>query len=499
MLFSAGRYSCGSPMQARNEHRIATFASIPFDGLRVQPEIDATTYLPYGVHVKASSVGSVFREDVCCSPQKRHSPTGISLPRSLLFLFALPVESASHRVLNGATSPQLRRSQLFDFSRRSYAWVCYSGRMTSQNFSQVVPFKTKTGSGMQGGCSYASQSASMSTTDCHQSASRKPERVPETKQAIVFCDSERWVALVEDHCKSRKRVHRQQDIIVHGPSGSHDQSPVSDLDIGSVQRGLTSRRLGRVIVYSHCVPSTQDLLQTTLGRKIPGAVAVTPRQTAGRGRQGSKWLAPTGSLAFSMHLTIPVNKPDRLIYIQYVAALAAVTCIESHPSWSCIPARIKWPNDVYVDGYKVGGVLCEAFTQGDRFDVIVGVGVNVLNQVPTLSLESCRTMNGGSIEKPITRDAFLTAYLNAFEMLFNQFDSDSGFEALQERYLSSWLHTNQEITLTNLGNRRARVTGLAPNGYVRARCVDNDQVIDLSPDVTSLELTSGVIRDKIAS
>jgi biotin---protein ligase len=279
-------------------------------------------------------------------------------------------------------------------------------------------------------------------------------------------------------------------------AGDAPPPPPGALDVPAMQAALSTGALGRVLVYTARASSTQDLLRARFRGLPEGAVATAEVQTAGRGRRGAEWVSPIGSVSFSMLLALPISAPERLTFVQYVAALAAVECVQGRLEWRCIPLRIKWPNDLYVDGKKVGGVLCEASTDGTRFDVVVGVGLNMYNAEPTFSLEAARLAGGGSPAAPIERHLFMAAYFDAFERLYLEFSRSQGFDTLLKRYLDAWLHSGQRVTLRANGGRPALILGLAPNGYIRVRCEDNGEVLDLAPDVTSLDLTSGVVRDK---
>jgi BirA family biotin operon repressor/biotin-[acetyl-CoA-carboxylase] ligase len=107
-------------------------------------------------------------------------------------------------------------------------------------------------------------------------------------------------------------------------------------------------RLGRVT-------STQDVAAT-----LPiGSVVVAEEQTAGRGRQGRRWEAAPGSALLASF----VMAPHRLASIAAGVA-AAEAC----------GARLKWPNDLLLDGRKLGGILVEA--KPDR--AVIGIGINLL-------------------------------------------------------------------------------------------------------------------------
>jgi BirA family transcriptional regulator, biotin operon repressor / biotin---[acetyl-CoA-carboxylase] ligase len=139
------------------------------------------------------------------------------------------------------------------------------------------------------------------------------------------------------------------------------------------ERGIA---LGKPIYLLDETTSTNDEAKRgAKGGEGHGATWVAESQTAGRGRQGRAWVSPRGeNLLFSvlLRLTCPAA---RLPPIALVAGLAARDAIARA---SGADARIKWPNDVLVEGKKIAGVLVEAVLQGSRVEaVVVGVGLNV--------------------------------------------------------------------------------------------------------------------------
>jgi biotin---protein ligase len=329
------------------------------------------------------------------------------------------------------------------------------------------------------------------------------------REHVVYCATEQVrEELLWNHASVLKRASDAGRMRLHSSTEHPSLLPLAGFDVPSVQRALMTQFIGRVIVYADSASSTQDILRARFRGFPMGTVAVADRQTGGRGRRGSVWESPSGALAFSINVSVPMAEPVRLTFIQYVAALAAVECVAAKPDWASIPLRIKWPNDLYVDGRKIGGVLCESQAQlqpagagGGIFNVIVGVGVNVSNSLPTYCLNAALAdygrSSGDSLENTsITRHEFLAAYLESFEELYDKFSKPTAFIPLKGRYLQAWLHDGQEVVLESTSNRRATVTGLSSTGCVRVRCADNGEVIDLSPDTTSLDLKAGIVREK---
>jgi BirA family biotin operon repressor/biotin-[acetyl-CoA-carboxylase] ligase len=132
------------------------------------------------------------------------------------------------------------------------------------------------------------------------------------------------------------------------------------------------------------VTSTQDRIQDLAMQGAPAGTAVMAAvQTAGRGRRGRAWHAPRGGLWLSV-LCRPASEPA-LEVLSLRVALAAIEVVERHAA--NVSLEIKWPNDLMLDGRKLGGILCEAHWQGESAAWVgVGVGINLANPIP-LELE----------------------------------------------------------------------------------------------------------------
>ncbi len=153
--------------------------------------------------------------------------------------------------------------------------------------------------------------------------------------------------------------------------------------------------------------------QLLLGPDDPeGAVAVADVQTAGRGRLGRVWTAPSGTaLLCSLLLRPPAGA--RIAQLSLVGGLAAAQTVEDALGRT---AGLKWPNDVLVDGRKVCGVLAEA---RDGI-VVLGIGLNVNQsaaELPTdarIEAASLRTVDGEMRD----RDELLDALLGRLEAAY---------------------------------------------------------------------------------
>ncbi len=99
------------------------------------------------------------------------------------------------------------------------------------------------------------------------------------------------------------------------------------------------------------------------------------RQTAGRGRMGRSWETGAGNLAATLLITT-AKPPAEAAQVAFVAALAVADLVLAQVPEALV--RLKWPNDVMVDGRKVSGVLIESGRRLDgRLWLAIGVGVNL--------------------------------------------------------------------------------------------------------------------------
>jgi BirA family biotin operon repressor/biotin-[acetyl-CoA-carboxylase] ligase len=144
-------------------------------------------------------------------------------------------------------------------------------------------------------------------------------------------------------------------------------------------RGSEARVGRRVLCHREVASTSAVAAALAASGEREGTVVLAERQTAGRGRFGRAWASPPGlGLWFSTILRPPIPVAGAPVLTQ-VAAVAVAEGIEEVAG--PLPGGIKWPNDVFLAGRKVAGILTELVDRGDAGVVILGVGVNV-NQGP---------------------------------------------------------------------------------------------------------------------
>lgn len=125
------------------------------------------------------------------------------------------------------------------------------------------------------------------------------------------------------------------------------------------------------------VASTNETLWAMTGAKA-GTVVISRTQTAGKGQQGKQWISQPGGVYLSLLL-----EPDWPAERGAQLTLCSVWGIVSQFRCLGISAEIKWPNDIVVNGQKLGGILSESkLIKGTITRTVIGVGINVCNPVP---------------------------------------------------------------------------------------------------------------------
>ncbi len=183
-----------------------------------------------------------------------------------------------------------------------------------------------------------------------------------------------------------------------------------DLDPDRVREALGVGAIGRRVLVFRETASTNDLVrEMAIGGAVEGAVVVADRQTRGRGQYGRRWDSLGGvGLWFSVLLR-PAWGAE---FLERVTPLAAVAVAGGVAEATGLTPRIKPPNDVFLSGRKVAGILTEARTGRESFAVL-GIGVNVGHAVADFPIElrASATSLALAAGRVVEREAVLVAIL----------------------------------------------------------------------------------------
>jgi BirA family biotin operon repressor/biotin-[acetyl-CoA-carboxylase] ligase len=174
-----------------------------------------------------------------------------------------------------------------------------------------------------------------------------------------------------------------------------------------------------------------------------GTLVVADQQIAGKGRRGRSWESPSGCGIFMTLMLKPDINPNNASMLTLVTALATAKAITDVTG---ADARIKWPNDIVIDGRKICGILTEMSAQFDYINhIVIGIGVNVHNeQFP----EEIRGTAGSLLlacGRRFHRAELIARFLERFEESYAVFWQTEDLEGLMKEYNALLVNANQQV------------------------------------------------------
>jgi BirA family transcriptional regulator, biotin operon repressor / biotin---[acetyl-CoA-carboxylase] ligase len=249
------------------------------------------------------------------------------------------------------------------------------------------------------------------------------------------------------------------------------------LDIVTLQRILDTHFLGvgDRLLYLPTVESTNTVaMQLAHERPDEGLVVLTDSQTAGRGRQGRRWVDVPGCNVLLSILLRPLFPPHLLVM------LASLAVVDSIAETCKIVATIKWPNDVLVEDRKVAGILIETSHDFSGYMVaVIGIGVNVNGRIQDFpeynAVQVPLTATATTLEAvcghTVSREVFIAHLLRYIEesyiALQQEFTELSAVETAFSGHYSRLIRGRWRDQLTTLGRTitvqqgNTKVSGIA--------------------------------------
>lgn len=188
---------------------------------------------------------------------------------------------------------------------------------------------------------------------------------------------------------------------------------INDSELNKYKLQNTNNRFKK-IVYKETINSTNDYILNYVKSKSEEIVLISNEQTNGRGKGNRSFLSPKNKGIY-MSIGLKMDKESsKLIF-----AITSVAIIKTLEFYN-ISAKIKWPNDININGRKISGILVESVCIPNQSEIFsaVGIGINLYNDESIL-----KKLNGraSSIEKEcnkyIDKTRFITHFLAYFEKL----------------------------------------------------------------------------------
>jgi len=251
-----------------------------------------------------------------------------------------------------------------------------------------------------------------------------------------------------------------------------------------LRQRLKGSLFGRRIYHFFKTDSTNRIgMELGYAGEPEGAVVLAEEQSAGRGRAGRAWHSERAAGIYVTLLLRPKISPVQALLLTMMAGLSAHAAIQAQTG---LQPDLKWPNDMMLNGKKLGGILTEMYadTSQVRF-VIVGVGINVNQQKFPGELGGIATSLRLETGKHHSRLELLARLLREFETDYNRFLREGARFVTEGFGKASSYAVGKRVRVNNGNESFTGVTaGLAPEGLLRVEIEGGKIVTVIAGDVT---------------
>jgi BirA family biotin operon repressor/biotin-[acetyl-CoA-carboxylase] ligase len=237
----------------------------------------------------------------------------------------------------------------------------------------------------------------------------------------------------------------------------------------------------RVVVYPQ-LASTMEIAKIAASNGVQeGTVIVAEEQTSGKGRLDRYWISPKGCVSLSVILYPDIKHLPALVMVASVAIIHTIKKVTG------LKASIKWPNDILINGKKVGGILIEGTIQHINVGyAVIGIGLNVnfnIKDYPEIS-EIATTLSDEK-GKPVSRLDIIRSLLVEFEKLYHSaWDGDVVYREWRDN-----MDTIGKKVSAKSGNiiYEGIVDNVAEDGSLILNTLDGELINFTAGDVTLLQ------------
>lgn len=218
--------------------------------------------------------------------------------------------------------------------------------------------------------------------------------------------------------------------------------------------GLATDFLGKnEIFYFDTIDSTNNKAKELASNGVPeGCIVVAEKQKAGRGRKGRSWFSAEGDGICLSLILRPAIPPSEASQITLMTAVALAETLLSHTG---IDIKIKWPNDILVNGKKLAGILTEMTMEMDAVDyIVIGLGLNVntpLESFPS-EVKTIATSLFNETGRSYSRVGIIKTFLHNFETLYISVQ-ERGFSSIIKRWKELSNIIGKNVTVDVIGKQ----------------------------------------------
>jgi len=214
---------------------------------------------------------------------------------------------------------------------------------------------------------------------------------------------------------------------------------------------LDTKYIGNKILHFDSIDSTNIYAKGIAKDQRDGTVVTAEQQTLGKGRLGRNWVSPSKKGIYFSIILKPNLQPNKVAKLTLIGAAAVNLALRDIQ----VNSKIKWPNDIVIDGKKVCGILTEMSCELNIINyIVIGIGINANLDESDFSddLKDKASSLKIATGKNIQRNKLLALVLNHFEKLYDSFVGDLDIKETIEICRKHSALIGKEIQIIHNGN-----------------------------------------------
>lgn len=228
---------------------------------------------------------------------------------------------------------------------------------------------------------------------------------------------------------------------------------ITGVELGS---RMDTNWAGGKLVYLNEVDSTNNYARKLAEDGVQhGTLIVADYQNGGKGRRGRTWVMPHGK-AIAMSLIVrPDIRPEKASMMTLVTGMAVAEAIKKVTG---LDTKIKWPNDIVINGKKISGILTEMSAEMDGINyVVIGIGINAnFTEFPEELRETATSLQQ-QLGYPVDRGAIICMTMKIFEIYYERFMETQSMKGLAEEYQQMLVNLDRQVRVLEPGNEYSGV------------------------------------------
>ncbi len=249
-------------------------------------------------------------------------------------------------------------------------------------------------------------------------------------------------------------------------------------DKAAIETALQTKKMGHPLYFYTETESTNDCIRALAQEgAAEGTLAVAVRQSAGRGRRGRAWQSGEDGIWMSLLLR-PAIPPAQSSTLTLLIGLALTKAIAQATG---LQPKLKWPNDILLNGKKLVGILTELDADADEIRAItVGMGINVQTKAFPQELQAVATSLYLESGREFDRAAIIAAAMEQIERYYARFLAAGGsFAPFREEYQAKCLNIGRDVRVIGRESYLACALDITPEGelLVKRRDTGRTEVV----------------------